>query len=164
MSFSRKVDSWAVDVLSVLNVDSVELSCPLAAPLVSLCCLTPTPLLINSTSSSTVCSEGESSFPRPAFQHVRLAGADLCWEKSTVGCLLVTDLFWEKSTAGWWLISQANRLTGATIPSSMTLAHEPLSTDDSREECKTSYPWSFNLVVGTNSRNDNVVCCLHLKR
>jgi hypothetical protein len=38
-----------------------------------------------------------------------MAGADLLWEKSTVGWLLVADLFWEKSTAGWWLISQANR-------------------------------------------------------
>jgi hypothetical protein len=38
-----------------------------------------------------------------------MAGADLFWEKSTAGWLLVAGLFWEKSTAGWWLISQANR-------------------------------------------------------
>jgi hypothetical protein len=39
-----------------------------------------------------------------------MAGADLFWEKSTVGWLLVAGLFWEKSTAGWWLISQTNRV------------------------------------------------------
>jgi hypothetical protein len=39
-----------------------------------------------------------------------MAGADLFWEKSIAGWLLVAGLFWEKSTAGWWLISQANRL------------------------------------------------------
>jgi hypothetical protein len=38
-----------------------------------------------------------------------MAGADLLWEKSTVGWLLVADLFREKSTAGRWLISQTNR-------------------------------------------------------
>jgi hypothetical protein len=38
-----------------------------------------------------------------------VAGADLFWEKSTAGWLLVAGLFWEKSTAGWWLISQTNR-------------------------------------------------------
>jgi hypothetical protein len=38
-----------------------------------------------------------------------VADADLFWEKSTVGWLLVAGLFWEKSTAGWWLISQTNR-------------------------------------------------------
>jgi hypothetical protein len=37
-----------------------------------------------------------------------MAGADLFWEKSTAGWLLVTDLFWEESTVGRWLISQAN--------------------------------------------------------
>jgi hypothetical protein len=30
-----------------------------------------------------------------------MAGADLFWEKSTVGWLLVAGLFWEKSTGGW---------------------------------------------------------------
>jgi hypothetical protein len=39
-----------------------------------------------------------------------MAGADLLWEKSTAGWLLVAGLFWEKSTAGWWLISRTNRL------------------------------------------------------
>jgi hypothetical protein len=39
-----------------------------------------------------------------------MAGADLLWEKSIVGWLLVAGLFWEKSTAVWWLISQTNRL------------------------------------------------------
>jgi hypothetical protein len=39
-----------------------------------------------------------------------MAGADLFWDKGTVGWLLVADLFWEKSTAGWWLISQTNML------------------------------------------------------
>jgi hypothetical protein len=38
-----------------------------------------------------------------------MAGADLFWEKSTAGWLLMAGLFWEKSTAGWWLISKANR-------------------------------------------------------
>jgi hypothetical protein len=38
-----------------------------------------------------------------------VSGADLFWEKSTVGWLLVADLFWEKSTTSWWLISQTNR-------------------------------------------------------
>jgi hypothetical protein len=38
-----------------------------------------------------------------------MAGADLFWEKSTAGWLLMAGLLWEKSTAGWWLISQANR-------------------------------------------------------
>jgi hypothetical protein len=38
-----------------------------------------------------------------------MAGADLFWEKSTVGWLMVAGLLWEKSTAGWWLISQTNR-------------------------------------------------------
>jgi hypothetical protein len=38
-----------------------------------------------------------------------MAGANLFWEKSTAGWLLMADLFWEKITAGWWLISQANR-------------------------------------------------------
>jgi hypothetical protein len=37
-----------------------------------------------------------------------MADADLFWEKSTAGWLLVTDLFWEESTVGRWLISQAN--------------------------------------------------------
>jgi hypothetical protein len=35
--------------------------------------------------------------------------ADLFWEKSTAGWLLVAGFLWEKSTAGWWLIRQANR-------------------------------------------------------
>jgi hypothetical protein len=35
--------------------------------------------------------------------------ADLFWEKSTDGWLLVAGLFWEKSTASWWLISQTNK-------------------------------------------------------
>jgi hypothetical protein len=39
-----------------------------------------------------------------------MASADLFWEKSTAGWLLVAGLFWEKSTVGWWLISQTNRL------------------------------------------------------
>jgi hypothetical protein len=39
-----------------------------------------------------------------------VAGADLFWEKSTAGWLLVAGLFWEENTAGWWLISQTNRL------------------------------------------------------
>jgi hypothetical protein len=43
-----------------------------------------------------------------------MAGADLFWEKSTVGWLLMTDLFWEKSTAGWWLISQTNRASSGS--------------------------------------------------
>jgi hypothetical protein len=34
-----------------------------------------------------------------------VAGADLLWEKSTGGWLLVAGLFWEKSSADWWLIS-----------------------------------------------------------
>jgi hypothetical protein len=38
-----------------------------------------------------------------------MADADLFWEKSTAGWLLVAGLFWEKSTAGWWLISRTNR-------------------------------------------------------
>jgi hypothetical protein len=38
-----------------------------------------------------------------------MAGADLFWEKSTAGLLLVASFIWEKSTTGWWLISQANR-------------------------------------------------------
>jgi hypothetical protein len=38
-----------------------------------------------------------------------MAGADLFWDKSTAGWLLMAGLFWEKSTAGWWLISQMNR-------------------------------------------------------
>jgi hypothetical protein len=37
-----------------------------------------------------------------------MAGADLFWEKSTAGWLLMADLLWEKNTAGWWLISQGN--------------------------------------------------------
>jgi hypothetical protein len=39
-----------------------------------------------------------------------MAGADLLWEKGTVGWLMVAGLFWEKSSAGWWLISRTNRL------------------------------------------------------
>jgi hypothetical protein len=42
-----------------------------------------------------------------------MAGADLFWEKSTAGWLLMAGLFWEKSTAGWWLISQTNRVGDA---------------------------------------------------
>jgi hypothetical protein len=42
-----------------------------------------------------------------------VADADLFWEKSIVGWLLMADLFWEKSTAGRWLISQTNRATDA---------------------------------------------------
>jgi hypothetical protein len=34
-----------------------------------------------------------------------MAGADLLWEKSTGGWLLVAGLFWDKTTADWWLIS-----------------------------------------------------------
>jgi hypothetical protein len=37
-----------------------------------------------------------------------MTGADLLWEKSTAGWLLVAGLFWEKSTDDWWLISQTN--------------------------------------------------------
>jgi hypothetical protein len=43
-----------------------------------------------------------------SFGWLLVAGADLFWEKSTIGWLLVVGLFWEKSTVGWWLISQAN--------------------------------------------------------
>jgi hypothetical protein len=30
-----------------------------------------------------------------------MASADLYWEKSTAGWLLVAGLFWEKSTVSW---------------------------------------------------------------
>jgi hypothetical protein len=40
-----------------------------------------------------------------------MVGADLFWEKSTTGWLLVAGLFWEKSNAGCWLISRTNRLS-----------------------------------------------------
>jgi hypothetical protein len=41
-----------------------------------------------------------------------MAGADLFWEKSTVGWLLMADLFWEKSTADWWLINPNEQSIG----------------------------------------------------
>jgi hypothetical protein len=44
-----------------------------------------------------------------------MAGADLFWDKSTAGWLLVAGLLWEKSTAGWWLISQANRAVVGSV-------------------------------------------------
>jgi hypothetical protein len=48
-------------------------------------------------------------FPQRRYLFVWLvAGADLFWEKSTSGWLLVAGLFWEKSTVSWWLISQTN--------------------------------------------------------
>jgi hypothetical protein len=50
-----------------------------------------------------------SLFSACSFGWWLMAGADLFWEKSTVGWLMLTGLFWEKSTAGWWLISQANK-------------------------------------------------------
>jgi hypothetical protein len=44
-----------------------------------------------------------------------MTGADLFWDKSTAGWLLVAGLFWEKSTVAWWLISQANRALVRTV-------------------------------------------------
>jgi hypothetical protein len=41
-----------------------------------------------------------------------MAGADLFWEKSIAGWLLMAGLFWEKSTVSRWLISQMNRCVG----------------------------------------------------
>jgi hypothetical protein len=79
-------------------------------------CSKPSTKVIGLRSSCSV----QVVFPaHPQLQLVRLpgcwwlvVGADLFWEKSTAGWLLVARLFWEKSTVGWWLISQANRVHG----------------------------------------------------
>jgi hypothetical protein len=60
-----------------------------------------------------------------------MAGADLFWEKSTAGWLLVAGLFWEKSTAGWWLISRTNRLRTISFyifDNALILPIRPLNT------------------------------------
>jgi hypothetical protein len=54
-----------------------------------------------------------------------MAGADLFWEKITVGWLLMAGLFWEKSTTGWWLISQANRAYGVKHSTMAKCGGEP---------------------------------------
>jgi hypothetical protein len=48
-------------------------------------------------------------FTAYSFGWLLVAGADLFWDKSTAGWLLVAGLFWDKSTIDWWLISQAIR-------------------------------------------------------
>jgi hypothetical protein len=40
---------------------------------------------------------------------VRLAGADLLWEKSIVGWLADAGLLWEKNIADWWLENKPNK-------------------------------------------------------
>jgi hypothetical protein len=64
-----------------------------------------------------------------------MVGADLFWEKSTAGWLLVAGLFWEKSTAGWWLINQTNRrhqLASTNLPVAVRRSRPHISSVSTR--------------------------------
>jgi hypothetical protein len=72
------------------------------------------------------------NLPACSFGWWLMANADLFWEKSTAGWLLVTGLFWEKSTAGWWLISQAN---GAFVTRSLVFCYINIGSTISHDKC-----------------------------